>query len=121
MKFSSISEISTNSVDLADAAGKSLQIIVPGIEKTADLVREISASSKEQDDGAGQIARSIQELDSTIQRNASASEEMAATSEELSQQAEQLMSRLEYFKTRQVRSLDYKVQSDVSQADYLTA
>jgi len=96
---SEISEISTGSVDQAEAAGKALGVIVPGIEKTAELVREISAASKEQDAGADQIAVSIQELDSTIQRNASASEEMAATSEELSRQAQQLMSRLRYFST----------------------
>ena len=96
---SEISEISTGSVDQAEAAGKSLEVIVPGIQKTAELVREISAASKEQDAGADQIATSIQELDSTIQRNASASEEMAATSEELSRQADQLMSRLKYFST----------------------
>lgn len=85
-----INELSSSSVDVAVKAGQILEVMLPNIQKTAELVQEISAASREQDAGAEQIAKSIQQLDAVIQQNASASEEMASTSEELSTQAEQL-------------------------------
>ncbi|MDO9308322.1 MAG: chemotaxis protein, partial [Deltaproteobacteria bacterium] len=71
--------------------------MVPDIQRTAELVQEITASSKEQDTGAEQINKAIQQLDQVIQQNASASEEMASTSEELSSQAEQLQDSISFF------------------------
>jgi len=93
-----ISELSVSSVEVAEKAGELLNVIVPNIQKTAELVQEISAASKEQDAGAEQISRAIQQLDQVIQQNASASEEMASTAEELSSQSEQLQSMIGYFR-----------------------
>ncbi|MBJ6800054.1 methyl-accepting chemotaxis protein [Geomonas propionica] len=93
-----ISELSASSVDVAVKAGDLLAKMVPDIQKTAELVQEISAASKEQDTGADQINRAIQQLDQVIQANAGASEEMASTAEELSSQAEQLQSAVSFFK-----------------------
>lgn len=92
-----INELSTNSVEVAEKAGTVLNSLVPNIQKTAELVQEISASSREQDAGADQISKSIQQLDAVIQQNASASEEMASTSEELSGQSEQLAEMISFF------------------------
>ncbi len=92
-----INELSTNSVDVAEKAGNLLGSLVPNIQKTAELVQEISAASREQDAGADQISKSIQQLDSVIQQNASASEEMASTAEELSSQSEQLAEMISFF------------------------
>jgi methyl-accepting chemotaxis protein len=93
-----ISGLSTRSVAVAEQAGEMLTKMVPDIQKTAELVQEITASSKEQDAGAEQINKAIQQLDQVIQQNASASEEMASTSEELSSQAEQLQDSISFFK-----------------------
>jgi methyl-accepting chemotaxis protein len=93
-----ISSLSTRSVAIAEQAGDMLTKMVPDIQKTAELVQEITASSKEQDTGAEQINKAIQQLDQVIQQNASASEEMASTSEELSSQAEQLSDAVAFFK-----------------------
>ena len=76
-----ISELSVTSVDIAERAGKMLNKLVPDIQKTAELVMEISASSAEQNSGANQISTAVQQLDQVIQQNASATEEMASTSE----------------------------------------
>ncbi|WP_462325040.1 methyl-accepting chemotaxis protein [Desulfoplanes sp.] len=92
-----ISDLSKASVTKAENAGKQLLDIVPDIQKTADLVQEIAAASKEQNAGADQINQAIQQLDHVVQQNASASEEMAATSEELSSQAEQLQGSIAFF------------------------
>jgi len=60
-------------------------------------VQEISAACREQDAGAEQIAKSIQQLDSVIQQNASSSEEVASTAEELTGQSEQLEEMVSFF------------------------
>lgn len=93
-----ITKLSTGSVKVAEEAGDLLRKIVPDIQKTADLVQEISAATNEQNAGADQINRAIQQLDQVIQQNAGASEEMAATAEELSSQAEQMQGIIEFFK-----------------------
>ncbi len=92
-----INKLSNSSVEVAERAGELLDVIVPNIQKTAELVQEISAATKELDSGAGQIQLSVQQLDGVIQQNASASEEMAATAEELSSQSEQLVDLVSFF------------------------
>jgi methyl-accepting chemotaxis protein len=93
-----ISKLSISSVDVAEKAGEMLQRIVPDIQKTADLVQEISSACNEQNTGADQINKALQQLDQVIQQNASASEEMATTSEELQSQAAQLQNSIAFFK-----------------------
>jgi methyl-accepting chemotaxis protein len=93
-----ITDLSTDSVEVAEKAGELLAKIVPDIRKTAELVQEISAASNEQNSGAEQINRAIQQLDQVIQQNAGASEEMSSTAEELASQAEQLTGAVEFFK-----------------------
>ncbi|MBF0528897.1 MAG: methyl-accepting chemotaxis protein [Deltaproteobacteria bacterium] len=98
MAASEINKLSASSVQVAERAGDMLGRIVPDIQKTADLVQEITAASGEQTTGAGQINQAIQQLDRVIQQNAAAAEEMASTSEELLAQAEQLQATLGFFK-----------------------
>jgi methyl-accepting chemotaxis protein len=93
-----ITELSGSSVDVAERAGKMLEQLVPNIQKTAELVQEISAASNEQNAGAEQINKAIQQLDQVTQQNASSSEEMASTSEELASQAEHLQGTISFFK-----------------------
>ncbi|MDR3553406.1 MAG: methyl-accepting chemotaxis protein [Syntrophobacteraceae bacterium] len=93
-----ISKLSVSSVDVAEKAGVMLQNIVPDIQKTVDLVQEISSACNEQNSGANQINKALQQLDQVIQQNAAASEEMASTSEELQSQAAQLQGSMEFFK-----------------------
>ncbi|HEY2017328.1 MAG TPA: methyl-accepting chemotaxis protein, partial [Bryobacteraceae bacterium] len=93
-----ISRLTADGVKTADGAGHLLARLVPDIQKTAELVREIAAASVEQSTGASQVNKAIQQLDLVIQQNASASEEMASTSEELSSQAEILQSAIAFFK-----------------------
>ena len=82
-----ISTLSRHSVEVAEKAGGMLDSMVPDIQKTAELVQEISGASREQDSGAQQINKAISQLDSVIQHNASLSEEFSATSEEIAGQA----------------------------------
>jgi len=93
-----ISSLSGTSVEIAEKAGNVIQEIVPGIQKTAELVEEINVSSAEQADGIQQVTKAVQQLDHVIQQSASISEEMASTSEELTAQAEQLREASAFFK-----------------------
>jgi methyl-accepting chemotaxis protein len=93
-----ISQLSSSSVQIAEQAGQMLAKLVPDIQKTAELVQEITASSKEQSGGADQINGAIQQLNQVVQQNAGAAEEMASTAEELASQADQLQATISFFK-----------------------
>ena len=93
-----ISQVAGSSVELAERAGKLLDEIVPAINKTSDLVQEITAASEEQSAGAAQVNAAVGQLNQVTQQNASSSEELAATSEEMSSQAEQLQQLMAFFK-----------------------
>ena len=97
-----IGKLSSASVEIAERAGSMLAKLVPDIHKTAELVQEISAASKEQSTGADQIDAAIQQLNQVIQHNAGGAEEMASTAEELSSQAEQLQGTISFFKVNDV-------------------
>ena len=94
-----INQLSGTTVKVSEKAGEMLDKLVPDIQKTAELVQEITAASKEQDTGAEQINKALLQLEKVIQQNASASEEMASTTEELTGQSDQLMSALGFFRT----------------------
>jgi len=92
-----ISTLSGQTVDAAANAGQMLGKLVPDIQRTAELVEEITAACREQDIGASQVNLAIQQLDKVTQQNAAAAEETSATSVELASQAEQLQSAIGYF------------------------
>ncbi|MFC0679940.1 methyl-accepting chemotaxis protein [Lysobacter korlensis] len=96
-----IGELSANSVELAERAGELLELMVPSITKTSDLVQEITAASQEQSAGVGQINGAMNQLSQVTQQNAAASEELAATAEEMSSQAEQLQQAMAFFTLEQ--------------------
>ena len=96
-----ISQLSAGSVAVAEKAGQMLEKMVPDIQRTAELVQEISAASKEQNAGAAQINQAISQLDQVVQQNASAAEEVSSTAEGLAAQAQQLQDSMGFFKIRQ--------------------
>ncbi|MBR0550977.1 methyl-accepting chemotaxis protein [Sphingomonadaceae bacterium LXI357] len=92
-----ISGLSATTVQSAQTAGEMLGKLVPDIQRTAQLVEEISAAAREQTIGASQINTAIQQLDKVAQQNTSAAEQMSSTSDELAGQAEQLQRTISYF------------------------
>ncbi|WP_419785494.1 methyl-accepting chemotaxis protein [Pseudodesulfovibrio sp.] len=97
---SEISELSSSSMAVAEKAGDLLYKIVPDIEKTAELIQEISGASNEQQTGAEQINEALQQLDRVVQQNAAVSEEMASTTTALSDQAAELQEIIAFFKVK---------------------
>ncbi len=93
-----INTLSVSSVKIAEKAGEYLEEIVSEIQKTAELVQEVSASGSEQAYGITQVNKAIQQLDQVIQQNAASTEEMAASTRDFSVQAEQLLNIASFFR-----------------------
>ena len=108
---SEIGQLSGTSVDVAEKTKTMLAKLVPDIQKTSELVREITAASKEQASGADQINAAIQQLNQVVQQNAGASEELASTAQELASQAEQLTQSVSFFKMGQDEAKPARTQS----------
>ena len=93
-----ISSLATDSVKVAENSGKLLDELVPSIKKTAELVQEVAAASREQSSGVTQINKAMAQVDQVTQRNASSAEELSSTAEELASQSESLLQLMNYFK-----------------------
>ncbi|MBD9358757.1 methyl-accepting chemotaxis protein [Methylomonas albis] len=92
-----ISELTQSSLEIAEQAGHLLTQTVPNIQKTADLIAKISASSTEQGIGIKQINQAMTQLDRATQQNASLSEQLASTAEDMNRQADQLQRSVAFF------------------------
>ena len=99
MAASEIDKVSKEGVTISENAERLLKNIIPDIEKTAALVREISAASSEQSAGIGQINLAVQQLNNITQKYAASAEELAATSEQLASKSEELKQAVGFFKT----------------------
>ncbi|MCB0495883.1 MAG: HAMP domain-containing protein [Cyclobacteriaceae bacterium] len=93
-----INELTSSSLKISEKAGGLLKAIVPNIDKTARLVQEITAASKEQNAGAEQVNNALQELNNVVQRNASSSEEIAHNADDLSKKGMELKEAVSFFK-----------------------
>jgi methyl-accepting chemotaxis protein len=108
-----ITELAQKTVVLSQGSGERLSNLVPDIEKTAELVEEISVASREQQTGVGQITEAIVQLDQIIQNNASSSEKMALISDDLATQAEQLKETIRFFKISKSRKAEVQQKTPI--------
>jgi methyl-accepting chemotaxis protein len=93
-----ITNLTVTSMQTSELASQKLIQLTPDIQKTADLVQQISDASAEQNVGAAQINNAIQLLDSDVQKTAAVSQELATVSEESLSQAEQLKQTMAFFR-----------------------
>ena len=92
-----IIRLSQKSVSLSTSTNDLMKKLAPEIENTSKLVKEITASSMEQNKGATQINRAIQELNSVIQQNTSTADIMSANSKNLEHEAMELKQSILFF------------------------
>lgn len=92
-----IVHLARSSLEVSQKAGAMLTTLVPNIQKTAELIQEISAASAEQLSGAEQVNKAIQQLDQVTQQNAASAEQVAAAAETLASQATQLQEVIAFF------------------------
>ncbi|PWD99419.1 methyl-accepting chemotaxis protein [Marinilabilia rubra] len=78
-------------------AGEKSKMLVPDIEKTTQLIKEIAAASMEQKTGADQINQAMQQLNMITQENASSSDLLTQSSEQLSDLAANLQKAVSIF------------------------
>ncbi len=109
-----ISETASQSVKVSELAGKLIGDVVPKIQDTAKLVKDIANAAKEQDVGISQISTAMTQLDQVTQTNAASSQEMAAASEELSSQANNLTQMMQFFKISDNRGGGFGISQNTS-------
>lgn len=93
-----ISAISLTSVNITASVKDLADELAPEVGKTANLIQEIAASSREQAIGTSQIFNAVEDMNNVTQHNAAASEELATSSEEFASQAEQLKETISFFR-----------------------
>ena len=82
-----ISELSQDTVSIAETAGQQISHLVPDIQKTAELVQEISLASREQDHSTEEIYTALKELGAIIRQSTASAEQLTAASASLAEQA----------------------------------
>jgi methyl-accepting chemotaxis protein len=93
-----ISKLSRDSAAIAGEAEGLTAAILAESERTAELVREISAASSEQALGAGQIESALSGLDQAVQANVVSIERLERMSKDLAVQADGLGAEIDRFK-----------------------
>ena len=94
-----ISALSQETSSLSHDAGELLEMLVPKIQKTADLVGGISSQMQTQSESVTEIEQAISDLSGEVMKQAEHSQTTAETSENLEEQAMTLERILSRFKT----------------------
>jgi methyl-accepting chemotaxis protein len=79
-------------------AGQTIGEVVTQVRRVSDLMAEVTASTRQQQDSAGQINAAIGQLDQTTQQNAALVEQTAAAADSLNQQAGRLTQAMAQFR-----------------------
>ncbi len=100
-----ISSLARDNLRVAEQAGQQIETVVPDIQKTSELVKEIAAASEEQASGVSQVNNAMLQLDQVSQQNASSAEQLSATAEQVSGQAAHLQQVIEFFRLPDTQTL----------------
>ncbi|MFW5796028.1 MAG: methyl-accepting chemotaxis protein [Alkalispirochaeta sp.] len=101
-----ITELARTAGETVEVGGEKIKSLVPSVRQTAELVQEITATSREQSTGAEEVTKTLQQLDQVVQSNAAAAEELASTAEELTTQTRTLDDTVSFFHTDQTGSAE---------------
>lgn len=93
-----INDVSNATMVMSKAARRELESLIPEVERTANLVQDISHANLEQVSGVEQINNAIQQLNVVVQGNAERSDLMANQARKLSEQAQNLNELINTFK-----------------------
>lgn len=89
-----------NGVKIALATAETMKEVRDISTQTADLISEIAAASKEQNNSIIQITQGVSQISDVIQRNSATAEESAASCKELSGQSKKLKQQVARFRVR---------------------
>jgi len=95
---SEISNYSADSVKLSTIAQQKMEKLVPEVEQTLSMVKQIVSMGIEQQEGTNQVSKAIEQLNDIAQQNAQSSEELSEASDQLANQSKKLKEIVQYFK-----------------------
>jgi len=78
-------------------AGTTMDEIVDGVKRVADILADITVASQEQSDGIGQVNQAITQMDQATQQNAALVEQTAAAARSLQDQTQTLAQAVSVF------------------------
>lgn len=112
-----INDHSASSVSIAEKSNNMLDEIVPEVDRTATLIKEINAASDEQNSGAQGVNNAIQQLNEVAQQNASYAEQLATGADKFANLSQNLKETVAFFRKRDKRSVekDEALTDDISQ------
>jgi len=93
-----IERLTKRGVKISRIAEAELTKLVPDVEKTANLIKDISNASAEQTSGTEQIQKSVFQLNNIAQRNAMLSEELNIKADKLAAESKILRSNIDFFR-----------------------
>ncbi len=93
-----IREISRQTIETTREAEKRISSIVPEIEETSRLVREITSAGRDQTSGSHQINQAMTRLDEIARQSSGISEDLVASTEILSKGSVRLQRFIAFFK-----------------------
>ncbi|MFP4557063.1 MAG: methyl-accepting chemotaxis protein [Bacteroidales bacterium] len=93
-----ISSLSGRTLSVTQQANRLLHNLIPNVQKTADMIDEVMATSIEQRSNMDQINTSIQELNNSSQENSVAAEQLATGAESLKEHASGFFDLIKFFK-----------------------
>ena len=88
----------TEGCKLVEQAGSTMDEIVVHVRRVADLMGEVTASTREQSSGIEQVNQAVGQMDTVTQQNAALVEEAAAASQSLEHQAKVLVQVVSVFR-----------------------
>lgn len=97
---SEVITLAKKTLQASEEAGKEFINILPNIERTAELVQEITAASDEQATGLQEITFAVGQLDNVAQYNAKAAHQLTAMADEMEDSVQQLAELIQFFKLK---------------------
>jgi methyl-accepting chemotaxis protein len=92
-----ISKLAIDCVRITEKAHVMMNELIPEIERTSKLIKEIASSSSEQNSGTIQINGALSELNSVIQQNNLTAEKLAEYAINMQNEADELKDNVEFF------------------------
>lgn len=94
-----IGKVAESSEQVAQRSDALLSTLAPSMQQSTSLVQRVAAASTLQGTEIDQVTGTMNDVDSTTQRNAAAAQQLAATASEMAGAAQQLQAMLSRFRT----------------------
>ncbi len=101
-----IGELAISSRAVAEESGRQLRDLVPSIRRTAELVSEVAASTREQSTAVGMMSEAMAAVERSTQGNARSAEGLAREAETLAVQADALRRLTSFFRVGSLEGID---------------